>query len=93
MDRYLRKLVRLPVNEEVDFRASCFCHRRVIDMGYVCSVCLSSTVNPFASMSVCSEALTRRGRLGPFFFGIRSLLLQGPCKVRHMRVRRSCACA
>ena len=26
----------------VDFRAACFCHRKVIDMGYVCSVCLSS---------------------------------------------------
>ena len=43
VDRYLRKLVRLPVNEEIDFRASCICHRNVVDMGYVCSVCLSST--------------------------------------------------
>ncbi|MCJ1309844.1 RNA polymerase II transcription factor B subunit 4 [Agyrium rufum] len=25
----------------VDFRAACFCHRRVVDIGYVCSVCLS----------------------------------------------------
>ncbi|KAA0197193.1 General transcription factor IIH subunit 3 [Fasciolopsis buskii] len=25
----------------VDFRAACFCHRRLIDIGYVCSVCLS----------------------------------------------------
>lgn len=25
----------------VDFRAACFCHRRVVDIGYVCSICLS----------------------------------------------------
>ncbi|TGZ70736.1 hypothetical protein CRM22_003022 [Opisthorchis felineus] len=28
-------------NTGVDFRAACFCHRRLIDIGYVCSVCLS----------------------------------------------------
>eukprot|EP00834_Sanchytrium_tribonematis_P006041 NODE_413_length_7912_cov_0.917061.p6 type:complete len:213 gc:universal NODE_413_length_7912_cov_0.917061:1004-1642(+) len=26
---------------KVDFRATCFCHRKTIDIGYVCSVCLS----------------------------------------------------
>jgi transcription initiation factor TFIIH subunit 3 len=26
----------------VDFRAACFCHRKVVDIGFVCSVCLSS---------------------------------------------------
>jgi len=26
----------------VDFRAACFCHRKVVDVGFVCSVCLSS---------------------------------------------------
>ena len=26
----------------VDFRAACFCHRRVVDVGFVCSICLSS---------------------------------------------------
>lgn len=26
----------------VDFRAACFCHRNVVDVGFVCSVCLSS---------------------------------------------------
>lgn len=25
----------------VDFRAACFCHRKVVDVGYVCSICLS----------------------------------------------------
>ena len=26
---------------KVDFRATCFCHRTMIDIGFVCSVCLS----------------------------------------------------
>lgn len=30
-----------PTSPHVDFRAACFCHRRVVDMGYVCSICLS----------------------------------------------------
>ena len=30
----------------VDFRAACFCHRRIVDLGFVCSVCLSSK-SPF----------------------------------------------
>lgn len=27
--------------ESVDFRGSCFCHGKVVDLGFVCSVCLS----------------------------------------------------
>lgn len=36
-----------PGNVGVDFRAACFCHRNVVDLGFVCSVCLSSE-SPFA---------------------------------------------
>jgi len=28
---------------DVDFRAECFCHRRICEIGFVCGVCLSST--------------------------------------------------
>lgn len=28
-------------SSSVDFRAACFCHRRIVDIGWVCSVCLS----------------------------------------------------
>lgn len=41
-DETARKHLVLPSAGEVDFRAACFCHRRVVDVGYVCSVCLSS---------------------------------------------------
>lgn len=38
----LRRLLHLPTLDEVDFRASCFCHGEIVDVGYVCGVCLSS---------------------------------------------------
>jgi transcription initiation factor TFIIH subunit 3 len=41
-DQTCRKHLILPTQVEVDFRAACFCHRRVVDVGFVCSVCLSS---------------------------------------------------
>ncbi|KAL7681120.1 putative TFIIH subunit Tfb4/GTF2H3, von Willebrand factor A-like domain superfamily [Plasmopara halstedii] len=40
-DPYMRKLLRLPSQDSVDFRAMCFCHREVISTAYVCPVCLS----------------------------------------------------
>jgi transcription initiation factor TFIIH subunit 3 len=32
----------------VDFRAACFCHRRIVDVGFVCSICLSIFCEPVA---------------------------------------------
>jgi transcription initiation factor TFIIH subunit 3 len=37
-----RKSLVAPSAGGVDFRAACFCHRKVVDIGFVCSVCLSS---------------------------------------------------
>ncbi|KAJ4409193.1 RNA polymerase II transcription factor B subunit 4 [Neurospora sp. IMI 360204] len=34
-------LLVTPSADSVDFRAACFCHRNVIDTGFVCSICLS----------------------------------------------------
>lgn len=36
-----RSVLNVPKQENVDFRGSCFCHGKVVDLGYVCSVCLS----------------------------------------------------
>ena len=44
-----RKYLIAPTQEEVDLRAACFCHRKVVDIGYVCSVCLSSQFKSFTS--------------------------------------------
>lgn len=37
----LRKVILKPADHDVDFRSSCYCHKTVIDIGYVCSVCLT----------------------------------------------------
>jgi len=34
-------LLNTPRADSVDFRTGCFCHRRIVDKGFVCSVCLS----------------------------------------------------
>ena len=39
-DGEARNALVAPRHHSVDFRAACFCHRRVIDTGFVCSVCL-----------------------------------------------------
>lgn len=35
-----------PSQDVVDFRAACFCHRNVVDVGFVCSICLSIFCSP-----------------------------------------------
>lgn len=32
----------------VDFRAACFCHKRIVEVGFVCSICLSIFCEPLA---------------------------------------------
>jgi transcription initiation factor TFIIH subunit 3 len=46
-DNTSRKSLVAPTQEVVDFRAACFCHRRVVDVGFVCSICLSSELPYF----------------------------------------------
>lgn len=38
---FCRTKLVLPTPAKVDYRAACFCHRQLVDIGYVCSVCLS----------------------------------------------------
>lgn len=37
----MRSQLGMPVGAKVDYRAACFCHRTLVDIGFVCSVCLS----------------------------------------------------
>lgn len=46
-DATARAHLIMPSAGGVDFRAACFCHRKVVDIGYVCSVCLSSMLALF----------------------------------------------
>ena len=51
-----RKMLVYPPKTQVDFRAACFCHRKLIDVGYVCSVCLSvfCSFTPICSTCNCN---------------------------------------
>ncbi|XP_041423372.1 general transcription factor IIH subunit 3 isoform X3 [Xenopus laevis] len=40
----------------VDYRAACFCHRNLIEIGYVCSVCLSIFCNFSPICTTCETA-------------------------------------
>lgn len=55
-DQMSRKHLVAPTQEVVDFRAACFCHRRVVDVGFVCSICLSSMLS--LSLHMDSVGLT-----------------------------------
>lgn len=57
-----RSKLNLPPKVQVDYRAACFCHRNLIDIGYVCSVCLSiiCTFSP-----ICPTCQTTFKFLGP----------------------------
>lgn len=47
----VRATLLLPERRKATHRAACFCHRKIIDIGYVCSVCLSifCTYSPICS--------------------------------------------
>lgn len=47
----VRETLLLPEKRRATHRAACFCHRNIIDIGYVCSVCLSiyCTFSPICS--------------------------------------------
>jgi hypothetical protein len=48
----LRHIIAVPRQDKVDFRASCFCHKNIVDIGFVCSVCLSSELASTFNRSV-----------------------------------------
>ncbi|KHN99211.1 Transcription factor Tfb4 [Metarhizium album ARSEF 1941] len=45
-DTEARRSLVTPTHDTVDFRAACFCHGRVVDRGFVCSICLSIFCEP-----------------------------------------------
>ncbi|CAN1276514.1 General transcription and DNA repair factor IIH subunit TFB4, partial [Linum perenne] len=55
VDLHSRDFLQLPRPAGVDFRASCFCHKTTIDMGYVCSVCLSIFCKRHQKCSTCGS--------------------------------------
>ncbi|KAH8127610.1 hypothetical protein FP744_10008294 [Trichoderma asperellum] len=45
-DTEARESIITPTHDTVDFRTACFCHGKVVDTGFVCSVCLSIFCEP-----------------------------------------------
>lgn len=61
-DKASRDYMVFPPPVHVDYRAACFCHRNLIEIGYVCSVCLSI----FCAFSpICSTCQTAFKFTGP----------------------------
>ncbi|KAK4572867.1 hypothetical protein RGQ29_031032 [Quercus rubra] len=52
-DLHSRTFLQLPKSVGVDFCASCFCHKKTIDMGYICSICLSIFYKHHKKCSTC----------------------------------------
>mmetsp|Transcript_49179 Transcript_49179/g.96412 ORF Transcript_49179/g.96412 Transcript_49179/m.96412 type:complete len:294 (+) Transcript_49179:73-954(+) len=48
-----RGMLVLPTQTTVDYRATCFCHKKVVDKGHVCPVCLSIFCLPKLECSSC----------------------------------------
>ncbi|KFO23512.1 General transcription factor IIH subunit 3 [Fukomys damarensis] len=55
-DQDQRAQLILPPPIHVDYRAACFCHRNLIEIGYVCSVCLSIFCNFSPICTTCETA-------------------------------------
>ncbi|EJD02844.1 Tfb4-domain-containing protein [Fomitiporia mediterranea MF3/22] len=49
----IRQLIAVPTQDKIDFRAACFCHKTIVDIGFVCSVCLSIFCQPVPVCSTC----------------------------------------
>ncbi|KAI0266857.1 TFIIH subunit Tfb4/p34 [Gloeopeniophorella convolvens] len=49
----MRHIMSVPRQDKVDFRAACFCHKNIVDIGFVCSVCLSIFCSPVPVCSTC----------------------------------------
>ncbi|KAI8634524.1 transcription factor Tfb4 [Xylariaceae sp. FL1651] len=62
-----RKSLVTPTQDSVDFRAACFCHRNVVDTGFVCSICLSI----FCEVPENAECLTCGTKLALGNYGAR----------------------
>lgn len=85
-----------PSADAVDFRAACFCHRRVVDTGFVCSICLSifcevpevpagaPTTN--ASGHPTSECLTCGSQLRLGSYGAKPAVVPRPKKKKKKRL-------
>lgn len=70
-DAEARTHLVMPSQDSVDFRAACFCHGKVIDKGFVCSICLSI----FCEVPDGAECLTCGSKLALGKFGAKPVVV------------------
>ncbi|KAI1799063.1 transcription factor Tfb4 [Daldinia bambusicola] len=80
-DADARRSLVTPTQDSVDFRAACFCHRNVVDTGFVCSICLSI----FCSVPDGAECLTCGTKLALGNYGAKPAVAPRKKKKRKIR--------
>lgn len=70
-DTEARESLIPPTHDTVDFRAACFCHGKVVDTGFVCSICLSI----FCELPENAECLTCGTKLALGNYGAKPAVL------------------
>lgn len=73
VDAALRDELKLPRLSTVNHKATCFCHKRSISIGYVCSVCLSVFCEPKVICQVCSVTFVEDSIPSPLALAINSV--------------------
>ncbi|GAV03002.1 hypothetical protein RvY_13493 [Ramazzottius varieornatus] len=64
----------VPERVQVDYRAACFCHQKLVEVGFVCSVCLSVFCVPGPMCTTCNSVFKymlpqKQKRKGPLTNG------------------------
>ncbi|KAI1471141.1 transcription factor Tfb4 [Daldinia caldariorum] len=80
-DADARRALVTPTQDSVDFRAACFCHRNVVDTGFVCSICLSI----FCAVPDGAECLTCGTKLALGSYGAKPAVAPRKKKKRKIR--------
>ncbi|KAL1987024.1 hypothetical protein VTN96DRAFT_4898 [Rasamsonia emersonii] len=88
-DQRSRQHLVLPSRVDVDFRAACFCHRRVVNIGFVCSICLSIFCEPPEN----GDCLTCGNHLEVGDYGARPVVLARKKKKKKARMNGTSATA
>ncbi len=57
-DSESRKAFKKPRIDSIDYRATCFCHQRHVNMGHVCSVCLAVFCKSLDTCCACKSIMT-----------------------------------
>lgn len=70
VDASLREELKLPHLTTVSNKATCFCHKRLISIGYVCSVCLSVFCEPSSICQVCGVTFAEESLPTPLALAI-----------------------